>query len=191
MWAVVGLGNPGRRYTRTRHNVGFEFVRRLAERWETRLKKRRYHARVAGVDRPQGKVLLALPQTFMNASGLAAQALVTQGGVPSERLIIVYDDFDLPLGEIRIRKGGGAGSHKGMASIIRELGTVDIIRIRFGIGPLPEGTDPVDFVLSVLPEDERPLLENALDRGQEALELILEGHIEAAMNRFNAGPASA
>lgn len=188
MWAVVGLGNPGRRYSHTRHNVGFEFVKRLSERWGTKLRKRRYHAKVAGVDRPQGKVLLALPQTFMNSSGLAVQALVAQGGVPPGRLIVAYDDFDLPLGEIRIRKGGSAGSHKGMASIIHELGTAEIARIRFGIGPLPENADPVEFVLSALPEEERPRLEDALDRGQEALELILEEQIEAAMNRFNVSP---
>lgn len=185
MWAVVGLGNPGRRYSHTRHNVGFAFVRRLSKRWDARLKRRRYHARVAGVDRPQGKILLALPQTFMNASGEAVKALVAQGGVTIDRLIVAYDDFDLPLGEMRIRKGGSAGSHKGMASIIRELGSTDIARIRFGIGPLPEGADPVEFVLSDLPEEERPLLDSALDRGLEALELILDGRIEAAMNRFN------
>ena len=186
MWAVVGLGNPGRRYARTRHNVGFEYVKRLSERWGARVRKRRYDAKVAGVDRPQGKVLLVLPQTFMNASGLAVKALVDRGGIPPRRLGVAYDDFDLPVGEIRIRKGGSAGSHLGMASIIRELGTAEIARIRFGIGPLPEHADPVEFVLSGLPDEERALLDAALDRGLEALELILEGRIDEAMNRFNA-----
>jgi len=191
LWAVVGLGNPGRRYARTRHNVGFEFVKRVAQDWGVRLRKPRYFSKVAGADRPQGKVLLVLPQTFMNESGLAVRSLVSQAGISSRHLIVVYDDFDLPLGEIRIRAGGSAGSHKGMGSIIRELDTAEITRIRIGIGPLPEEADPVEYVLSDFPRGERSILNESLSRGQEALELMLAGDVQGAMNRFNSGGPSA
>jgi PTH1 family peptidyl-tRNA hydrolase len=181
----LGLGNPGRRYAGTRHNAGFMLVSELADAWAVRIRKRRYASKVGGADRPQGKVLLALPQTNMNASGIAARAIVDEAGIPPRRMVVAFDDFDLPLGEIRIRKGGGAGTHKGMASIIRELGTSEVPRIRLGIGPLPEGEDPVKFVLSPLRERELRILRPALQRAEEALEMILGGEIETAMNRFN------
>ena len=186
MWAVVGLGNPGREYARTRHNAGFEFIKRLAQRWDIRIRKRSHLSKVAGADRPGGKVLLVLPQTFMNASGRAAKSLVEQGGIRPERMVVVYDDFDLPLGEIRIRKEGGGGSHKGMRSIIQELGTRSLARIRIGIGPLPEEDDPVEYVLSPFSDDERQRLAGPLERAAAALEMILEGDIDAAMNLHNA-----
>lgn len=185
MWAVMGLGNPGRSYARTRHNVGFIFVQQLAERWGTRIRKRRHSSRVAGVTRPQGSVLLVMPQTYMNSSGLAARTLVRESGIRPDRLIVIYDDFDLPLGEIRIRKDGSAGSHKGMGSIIAELATSRIARIRIGIGPLPSEADPVDFVLSPLSSEEREKLAVPLGRAMDALDMILSGQIDAAMNRFN------
>ncbi|MFA9454283.1 MAG: aminoacyl-tRNA hydrolase [Candidatus Aminicenantaceae bacterium] len=186
MWAVVGLGNPGRKYTSSRHNVGFDFIKRLARRWNTRARKRSHLSKVVGVDRPEGKVLLVMPQTFMNSSGRAVQSLADQGGIQTGRMVVVYDDFDLPLGEIRVRREGSGGSHKGMGSIIEELGTRDIARIRIGIGPLPEEADPVEYVLSPFTEKERQQLADPLERAAEALEMILAGDIDAAMNRFNA-----
>ncbi len=185
MWAVVGLGNPGREYARTRHNAGFEFIKRLAKRWDIRIRKRSHLSKIAGADRPGGKVLLVLPQTFMNASGRAVKSLVEQGGIRPERMVVVYDDFDLPLGEIRIRQEGGGGSHKGMRSIIQELGTRSLARIRIGIGPLPEEDDPVEYVLAPFSDDERKRLVEPLERAAAALEMILEGDIDAAMNLHN------
>ncbi len=185
MWAVVGLGNPGREYTRNRHNVGFEFIKRLARRWDTRVRKRSHLSKLIRVDRPEGKVLLVMPQTFMNSSGRAARSLVDQGGLHVGRMVVVYDDFDLPLGEIRIRREGSGGSHKGMGSIIEELGTRDISRIRIGIGPMPPEADPVEYVLSPFTGEELQRLTDPLDRAAEALEMILAGNIDAAMNRFN------
>ena len=186
MWAVVGLGNPGRRYSRTRHNVGFDFIRSAAKLRGIRVRKRRYLSKVAGAGFSGARVLLVLPQTFMNASGLAAKALVEQAGVSYDHLIVIFDDFDLPLGEIRIRKSGGGGSHKGMNSIIQELGSSSLPRIRVGIGPLPEGAEPVEFVLSPFSGGERQELEKALARTGQALEMILAGQIDKAMNLFNA-----
>jgi PTH1 family peptidyl-tRNA hydrolase len=121
----------------------------------------------------------------MNSSGLAARNLVRRAGIRPERLIVIYDDFDLPLGEIRIRKEGSAGSHRGMGSIIEELGTSRIPRIRIGIGPLPTAADPVDFVLSPFTSEERERLAAPLERATDALEMILTGEIDAAMSRFN------
>jgi len=186
VWAVVGLGNPGREYTCSRHNVGFEFIKRLARRWNTRVRKRSHLSKVAGVDRPEGKILLVMPQTFMNSSGRAVRSLADQGGIRTGRMVVVYDDFDLPLGEIRVRREGSGGSHKGMGSIIEELGTRDIARIRIGIGPLPEEADPVEYVLSPFTEKEQRQLADPLERAAEALEMILAGDVDAAMNRFNA-----
>jgi PTH1 family peptidyl-tRNA hydrolase len=185
VWAVVGLGNPGLKYSRTRHNVGFLFVKGLARSWGTKLRKRRHLSKLILADHHQGQILLAAPQTFMNASGQAVVRLLENYQVRPEHTLIVYDDFDLMLGEIRIRKEGSAGSHKGMSSVIRELGTARIPRIRIGIGPLPETADPVEFVLSPFTKAEQAYLEQSLSKAFEALELVLVGEIERAMNLFN------
>ena len=186
MWAVVGLGNPGRRYSRTRHNVGFDFIKGVARRRGIRVRNRRYLSKVAGVDFPGARALLVLPQTLMNASGQAVKALREKTGISSDHMIVIFDDFDLPLGEIRIRRSGSGGSHKGMNSIIQERGVSSIPRIRVGTGPLPDGADPVEFVLSPFSGRERKTLEKTLERTGQALEMILAGHIEKAMNLFNA-----
>jgi PTH1 family peptidyl-tRNA hydrolase len=185
VWAVVGLGNPGLKYSRTRHNVGFLFVKGLARTWGTKLRKRRHLSKLILADHLQERILLAIPQTFMNASGQAVDLLLKNYQIKPEHTLIVYDDFDLTLGEIRIRKDGGAGTHKGMRSVIQELGTSQIPRIRIGIGPLPETADPVKFVLSPFTKDERLSLEKSLSKAREAAELILGGDIERAMNLYN------
>lgn len=185
MWAVVGLGNPGRGYSQTRHNVGFIFVKRLARQWGVRLRKRKFLSKAATVERGGEKVLLALPQTFMNKSGLAVKRMVEDGGIKPERIVVVFDDFDLPLGEIRIRERGTAGSHRGMYSIIQELNSMWIPRIRIGIGPVDERTDAVDFVLSHFRQEENLVLEKSLVRAREALEYVLDGGIQKAMSLYN------
>lgn len=185
MWAVVGLGNPGRHYARTRHNVGFIFIKKLAKQWGVRVKKRSHLSKVAMVDQEQTQILLGMPQTFMNASGQALKKISVDREIPPERIIVVYDDFDLPLGDIRIRKTGGAGSHKGMTSIIQELGCQQFPRIRIGIGPMHEEKDPVEFVLSRFTSEEEPVLEKSLEGALAAVIMILNGDIDKAMNRFN------
>jgi PTH1 family peptidyl-tRNA hydrolase len=185
VWAVVGLGNPGLKYVHTRHNVGFLFVKALAKDWGTKLRKRRHLSKLILVDNRPDPILLAIPQTFMNASGQAAALLLENYHIRPENTVIVFDDFELPLGDIRIRKEGGAGSHKGMSSVIRELGTSKIPRLRIGIGPLPEAADPVEFVLAPFSKTERTQIDRVLVRAQEALELILAGSIDQAMNLFN------
>jgi PTH1 family peptidyl-tRNA hydrolase len=185
LWAVVGLGNPGKQYAETRHNVGFTFVRAVAKDWGVRLRKRSFSSKIKWTERQGEKILLATPQTFMNNSGRAVKHIVSSGGIALNRLLVVYDDLDLPLGDIRIRKEGGAGTHKGMVSIIGELGEECFPRIRVGIGPLPAGIDATDFVLSSFLEEEKPLLKQALDKARNALALILDGNIESAMNLHN------
>jgi len=185
VWAVVGLGNPGRRYSGTRHNAGFLFVRSMAKTWKIRLKKRRFSSKIGEVERKSEKIMLALPQNYMNNSGVAVKQILAGRNIRPEKLIVVYDDLDIPLGEIRIRKAGGAGTHKGMGSVVREIETTEFPRMRLGIGPLPPGEDAVDYVLSAFEKREIPLLVDGLKKAQEALELILAGSVEEAMNTFN------
>ena len=185
MWAVVGLGNPGRRYSGTRHNVGFTFVRRVAKAWETKLRKRRFSSKIAEVEKENEKIMLVLPQTYMNNSGVAVKRIMEGRNIQSEQLLVVYDDLDIPLGEIRVRKRGSSGTHKGMRSIVQEIETTQFPRMRIGIGPLPAGEDAVEYVLSCFDETEGVLLEESLKNAREALEMILDGRVEAAMNIYN------
>jgi PTH1 family peptidyl-tRNA hydrolase len=157
----------------------------VAKEWGARLRKRSFSSKIKWTERKGEKILLATPQTYMNNSGLAVKHIVSSAGIDLDHILIVYDDLDIPLGDIRIRKEGSAGTHKGMHSIVDELGQVRFPRIRVGIGPLPAGVDATDFVLSAFLEAEKPLLERGLGKAQNALEHILDNNIEAAMNLYN------
>ena len=185
MWAVVGLGNPGKLYSETRHNAGFALVKRMAREWQADLRGKRYQAKTAEVERGGDEVLLALPQTYMNNSGLSVRDLLKGKRVEPRSVLVIYDDLDIPIGDIRVRKQGTAGTHKGMQSIVRETGSTRFPRIRIGIGPLPPGRDAADFVLSPFSRSEKALLAGALDKAREALLLVLEGRIDQAMTEFN------
>ncbi len=185
MWAVVGLGNPGKQYVQTKHNAGFAFMKKLSKKWGTRLKKRKSSSKMIIATRDKEKVLLAMPQTYMNRSGLAVKQIVQNYAIKLEKLLVIYDDFDIPVGEIRIRKEGSAGSHKGMSSIIKELGTSLIPRIRIGIGPLDLEDDPADFVLSPFRKDDNRKFNKSLEKACQAAELFLSGQAEKAMNLYN------
>jgi len=185
LWAIVGLGNPGKRYAETRHNIGFSFVRKMAKEWKLRLKKRRFLSKIAEVERKENRILLAIPQTYMNNSGLAVKKILEGRDIHPECLLVVYDDLDIPLGEIRVRKRGGPGTHKGMSSVIREIGRTEFPRLRIGIGPLPEERDAVDYVLSPFDKAEEPLRTSGLLKAGEALDMILDGKIEEAMTLYN------
>jgi PTH1 family peptidyl-tRNA hydrolase len=177
LWAVVGLGNPGKVYSETRHNVGFSMVETMAKNRNIRLKKRRYLSRTIVVDMAGDRILLALPQTYMNNSGQAVKRITDEAGIAPENIVIIYDDLDLSLGEIRVRKEGGAGSHKGMRSIVQNIQTTNFPRIRIGIGPLDPNIDAADFVLSSFTKEEKPLVIESLNKAQDALEMILAGSI--------------
>lgn len=185
MRAVVGLGNPGDEYAETRHNAGFAFIRRIAKAWGVRMKKIRHAAKIVVVERDGESILLAMPQTYMNRSGESLREIVRHYGLSPEQALIVYDDFELPLGEIRIRASGSAGSHLGMASILSELGTRSVPRMRIGIGPLPEGADAAEFVLSPFADAEAEGLRRGLEKAEDALVVILDGDLDRAMTLYN------
>jgi len=185
LWAVVGLGNPGRRYSGTRHNVGFTFIKKTAREWKVKLRKKIFFSKAGEVKRKEEKILLALPQTYMNKSGLTVKKIMEGRDIKSEHLVVVYDDLDIPLGEIRIRKRGGPGTHKGMGSIVEEIRTEEFPRIRVGLGPLPGGENAVNYVLSSFDKAEESRLEEGLRKAREALEMILSGEVERAMNAYN------
>lgn len=185
MRAVVGLGNPGDEYAETRHNAGFVFIRRIAKAWGVRMKKIRHGAKIVLVERDGESILLAMPQTYMNRSGESLSEIVLHYGLSPEQALIIYDDFELPLGEIRIRPFGSAGSHLGMASVLSELRTRSVPRMRIGIGPLPEGADAAEFVLAPFADAEAEGLRRGLEKAEKALGVILDGDLDRAMTLYN------
>jgi PTH1 family peptidyl-tRNA hydrolase len=186
---VVGLGNPGREYEGTRHNIGFAALDRLAEKLGCSFRRKsRFSAQVAEAGAcDAGKVTLAKPQTFMNRSGSAVQALLVWLKIEPGQLLVVVDDADLPLGQIRLRPSGGSGGHNGLRSIIETLGgNEEFARLRIGIGrTAPLGTDITGHVLGRFAPAERQVAEEAVVIAVEALECCLRDGLAEAMNRFN------
>ncbi len=183
---VVGLGNPGRQYARNRHNVGFMVVSRLAEHLGVRFSRMQHQALLAMAHSDGARLVLAKPQTYMNRSGVAVGALVRFYKVPLERLLVVYDDLDLPPGTLRLRPKGGHGGHNGMRDIIQRLGRQDFPRLRVGIGRPPGQMRPADYVLQDFTPAEREALEPVLTRAVEGILLWVQEGLPAAMNRLNA-----
>jgi PTH1 family peptidyl-tRNA hydrolase len=185
---IVGLGNPGRAYARTRHNVGFTSVSALAERWGLKFERQRARAEVAdGVFRSQ-RVILAKPQTFMNNSGESVRGLTRMYNVEPANLLVIYDDMDLPFGRLRLRDRGSSGGHRGIQSIIDSLNTDEFPRLRIGLGRPPAGTEPIDYVLRSLSSAERAEIETIFNRIAEGVELFLARGVVAAMNVLNVLP---
>src|ERR1700722_18925329 len=186
---IVGLGNPGAKYARTRHNVGFQLVEMLAERWRAGwTAEKRFQARLARAERNGRTVILAEPQTFMNASGEAVGAVAAFYQVPPSRLLVAVDDADLPLGEIRLRPRGSSGGHHGLESVEQHFGTREFARLRLGIGRTADGRrDIVDYVLAPFAGDEAGLAGRMLTAACGQAECWLDGGIGKAMNEFN-GP---
>ena len=189
-WAIVGLGNPGPSYRESRHNAGFWVVERLAARAGARWAADRSGALVTRASLADRQVFLAQPQGYMNRSGGPTQALLHYYRIPVDRLIVVHDDMDLPVGWLRVKRGGGHGGHNGLRSIHEALGTGDYLRVKVGIGRPRAGQEAVGHVLGKVAPDERALLEAACDRAVEALEAIVADGVTTAMNRFNAAPQS-
>jgi peptidyl-tRNA hydrolase, PTH1 family len=188
VWLVAGLGNPGELYAGTRHNAGYLFVARLAADWGLRLKGWKGLARAAEAVRSGESVMIAQPRSYMNLSGRAIGEILERRHIALQNLVVAYDDLDLPLGQIRVRPRGGPGTHNGMRSVTAEVGGTDFPRIRLGIGPLPDGVDPADFVLSPFDPEERAVMDAALPRAAQALDLILSGDMTSAMSMFNRKP---
>lgn len=182
---LVGLGNPGREYLWNRHNAGFMVIDRLAVRLGARGMRLQSKAIVMAATHDQHKLILAKPQTYMNLSGQSVQGLIHFYRLPLERVLVIYDELDLPFGVIRLRPAGGAGGHNGVASIIERLGRQDFPRLRIGIGRPPGRMEAADYVLQDFSREETALLSEILDRAAEAaLTFVAEG-LEAAMNKFN------
>lgn len=188
MYIIAGLGNPGRKYAGTRHNAGFDVVDRLADSYRIRVREKKHHA-LCGQGMIGGeKVLLVKPQTYMNNSGDSiAEIIQYYKEDPAARLIVVYDDISLEPGRIRVRKKGSAGGHNGIKSIISRVGTQEFVRVRIGVGEKPEGWDLADYVLGHMDRRERAAVEEAFAEAKEAIELIVQGRVDKAMNDYNAG----
>ncbi len=186
MFIIVGLGNPSPEYAGTRHNVGFEVVEILADRFDIATDYIKHKA-ICGRGMIEGnKVLLARPQTFMNLSGESVRELTDYYKIDvSSELIVVYDDINLDPGRIRIRKSGSAGGHNGMKSIISRLGTEEFMRIRIGVGDKPKGYDLADYVLGHFSKDEQELMDKSFIDAANAAVVIMNDGIDAAMNKYN------
>lgn len=188
-YLVVGLGNPGKQYARTRHNVGEEVAALLASRHGGSLKTSRDHALVDDVRIGSKRVVLAFPTTFMNESGKAVRALSRRYGFNrgpiAERLIVVHDELDLPPGAVRVKVGGGLGGHNGLRSITADLGTQEYIRVRIGVGKPVNKEQGANHVLSKVPAAERQTLDVSVQIAADAVERIVADGAAAAMNAFN------
>ena len=183
---VVGLGNPGRQYARTRHNVGEEAVALLAQRHGTALTPGRDSALVADTRIGTHRVVLAFPTTFMNDSGKAVAKLIRRHGIRDVGgLVVVHDELDLPPGTVRVKVGGGLGGHNGLRSITSTTGTQDYIRVRIGVGKPTNKEQGANHVLSRVPADERKILDVAVQVAADAVEAIVTQGVDAAMNTFN------
>lgn len=186
MYIIAGLGNPGKDYDNTRHNIGFETIDALADKYGIDVREKKHKGLVGkGVIEGQ-KVVLVKPQTFMNLSGECIREVCDYYKVDTEtELIIVYDDITLDVGGIRVRKKGSAGGHNGMKSIISHLGSEDFMRVRVGIGEKPSRMDLADWVLGHFPASDRENLTAAKKDAIEAINIIMSGNIDEAMNRYN------
>lgn len=178
---IAGLGNPGPEYTGTRHNIGFMVVNHLAVQFRLAWEK---STKWDALTSKHGDTLLAKPMSFMNRSGYPLVAIAQFYKIAPPEILVVLDDLALPLGRIRIRPGGGTGGHNGLESIIMQFGTEDLPRLRIGIGAAPcDGG--VDYVLGRFFEEERPLVESAIERGVEAIKCAVDNGVDSAMNTFN------
>lgn len=186
---IVGLGNPGRRYRGTRHNLGRDVVERLAAHLGVRLEEdgwvRSARARVGST-----AVVLAVPETYMNVSGQAVRDLLRRRRRRPDDFLVIHDDLDLPLGQLRLKPGNGPGGHNGVLSIIEALGTDKFPRLRIGIGRPTAGVDPTEFVLERFTSDEHPVIDAAIARAAEAALAVVSDGLPAAMNRYNVRTAS-
>jgi PTH1 family peptidyl-tRNA hydrolase len=186
MILVLGLGNPGRKYERTRHNFGVRILHSLAKGLQVELKQKRCRSQLGRSRIGKKSVIFARPLTFMNNSGEAVAALVRYFKISLSDVIVLYDDIDLPLGKIRIRRKGTSGGHRGLESIIQELGSNEFPRLRIGIGRPPGGIDPRDYVLRNFTRSENVIVKEVTAQATEAVVSFLENGITRTMNKYNA-----
>lgn len=186
MYLIAGLGNPGKQYEATRHNMGFDVIDKLVEEFNVPQAGVKFNA-MYGKGRIGGEpVILMKPLSYMNLSGGPIRDMANYFKIdPETELIVIYDDIDTEPGQLRVRKKGSAGGHNGIKSIIQQLGTQNFMRVRVGVGAKPKDWDLADYVLGRFDRDDRQLVEDAQDRACEAVEMILADNVDAAMNKFN------
>lgn len=186
MYLIVGLGNPGSKYDKTRHNIGFETIDALSKKYQIDVAHKEHKGLVGKGMIDGSKVMLVKPQTYMNLSGECVIELCQYYGIdPEEELIVVSDDVTLSCGRIRVRKKGSAGGHNGLKDIIAWTDTTNFKRVRVGVGEVPEGWDMADHVLGHYNEEDRKLVDEAIDLATGAIELMLKGEVDLAMSRYN------
>lgn len=184
-YVIVGLGNPGKEYAETRHNMGYKAIDVLSSDENIEIRRNKFHSLIGQGRIASKKVILVKPETYMNRSGIAVREVAMYFNVTPENLIVIYDDIDLPSGSIRVRKSGGAGTHNGMKSVVEQLGTKDFVRIRIGVGAAEAGEDLVDRVIGEVPKAERELLQKAAAEAAAAVKDIITIGVDNAMNRHN------
>lgn len=185
MYVVVGLGNPGKQYEKTRHNVGFDVIDILSKEYDINVSKIKHKALIGEGRVGSEKVLLVKPQTYMNLSGETLIDIYNYYKIDMENIIVVYDDIDLDVGKIRIRKKGRGGTHNGMRSITKCLGSNDFPRVRVGVSKPRPGQDLADFVLSRFGKEESDNIELGLEKAAKAVDTMIRENIDLAMNKYN------
>lgn len=185
MYIIAGLGNPDKKYEKTRHNVGFQAARRIKKQYGLERSRKKFQAKTNQGRIGGEEVLLLRPETYMNNSGLAVREAAAFYKVPADHVLIIYDDIALPLGTLRLRKSGSAGGHNGIKSIISHLGTQDFPRIRIGVGSNQGEGDLIDYVLGAFSKAEQQVIDEAVQRAADAVESIITEGMDKAMNRFN------
>ena len=184
-YVIVGLGNPGKEYENTRHNMGYKAIDVLSLSENIDIRRNKFHALIGQGRIDSKRVVLVKPETYMNRSGISVREAAMYFDVPPQNLIVIYDDIDLPAGSIRIRKSGGPGTHNGMKSVVQEIGTRDFVRIRIGIGAAESGEDLVDRVIGEVPKAEQILLGEAINEAAKAAGDIVRIGVDNAMNKHN------
>lgn len=185
MYLIVGLGNPEREYGNTRHNMGFDTINKLSKKYNIEVSKNKFQGLYGKGEIEQEKIILLKPQTYMNLSGICIKQFVDFYKIEQEKILVIYDDMDIELGKIKIRKKGSSGGHNGMKSIIHELGTEEFQRIRIGIGKPIGYQDKINYVIGKIPEKEISELEKGVDKAEEAVIEIIKNGIDIGMNKFN------
>ena len=187
MKVLVGLGNPGKKYEGTRHNVGWQVIGEMAVRHGAARPKVKFDAEIAEISVAGQKLVLVAPQTYMNASGRSVRQLVDFYQIAPSDVLVVCDDINLPLGKLRMRRSGSSGGQKGLENVIQQLGTPDVPRLRIGVGQPPNGRDAADYVLDRFGKAEMKEIEVAVCTAADAVEAWVSDGVEKAMNRFNIG----
>lgn len=185
MYLIVGLGNPEANYDNTRHNMGFHVINQLAKEYDLEVTRKKFQSEYESAVIEGEKVILVKPQTFMNASGEAVIEFVNFYKIEPNHILVIYDDMDIEIGKIRIRKSGSPGTHNGIKSVTHFLNQENFPRIRVGIGKPQTQEDLIEYVIGAIPEEEKDLLEQGVEKAKNAVIELLKNGIESAMNQYN------